>query len=445
MVGGVCAGGDVLDRADGRAAKRDRWLGVGCSSALRDGGVLGVSRDQVSWTFAWSGAAVFGDVFLRLDAHRADLPERLIRMLVMRRSLRDMMTSKSFPKSFLMLAAVASLAMATSRAHAQTPPTPDTLSAKVAAPVESATVTAAPMSAEQMAAMQHEKPAGEHGAAPAAEDFITPHITDANHLELPWFNSHGAIEIELPRFAPVKLGGMEIDLSPTKHVFFMLLAATTAMLLLLIGAASSRKHHANSGHSRGFGAGIEAMALYLRNEVVLPNVGHHGEKFVPFALTLFFFILCCNLWGLIPYGSTATGNIAVTATLAILTAIIVEIAGIRANGLGYLSTIFYWNKDLPIVMRVIMFFVMSPVEMVGKISKPFALTIRLFANMTAGHIVLLAIIGLIFTFQSWYITAVPVLMAVAISVLELFVSFLQAFIFTLLACVFIGQIREAHH
>lgn len=276
-------------------------------------------------------------------------------------------------------------------------------------------------------------------------DFITPHITDSHHLELPWFNHEGAIEVDLPQYPPVMIGGMAFDFSPTKHVVFLLLAATIAAVLLIGAASVSQRDHANGGHSKGFAGGMEAMALYLRNEVVLPNVGHHGEKFVPFALTLFFFILCCNLLGLIPYGSTATGNVSVTATLAIITLIVVEVAGMRANGLGYLSTIFYWNKDLPMVMRVIMFFVMSPVEMVGKLSKPFALTIRLFANMTAGHIVLLAIIGLIFTFQSWAITGVPVVMAVAISVLELFVSFLQAFIFTLLACVFIGQIREAHH
>ena len=225
----------------------------------------------------------------------------------------------------------------------------------------------------------------------------------------------------------------------------MLVAAVLVAVVLISAASASRKQHETEGRTKGFAGAMEAMALYLRNEVVLPNVGHHGEAFVPFALTLFFFILTCNLFGMIPYGATATGNIAVTATLAIITAIVVEVAGIRANGLGYLSTIFYWNKDLPIVMRVVMFFVMSPVEMVGKISKPFALTIRLFANMTAGHIVLLALIGLIFAFQSWALAGVPVLMATAISMLELFVSFLQAFIFTLLACVFIGQIREAHH
>jgi len=330
--------------------------------------------------------------------------------------------------TFLATGLVAAFAVAATLA-------PTSLVAQEPAQVESATVTATAVPAEA----QHATPKAE------SVDFITPHVTDSHHLEIPWFNSHGAKEIELPRFAPVHLGSMEIDLSPTRHVVFMLLASLLASVLLLSAASSSRKQHAESGSPRGFAAGIEAMALYLRNEVVLPNVGHHGEKFVPFALTLFFFILCCNLLGLIPYGATATGNISVTAMLAIMTAVVVEFAGIRAQGLGYLNTIFYWNKDLPIVMRVIMFFVMSPVEMVGKIAKPFALTIRLFANMTAGHIVLLAIIGLIFTFQSWLITGVPVLMATAISVLELFVSFLQAFIFTLLACVFIGQIREAHH
>ena len=317
--------------------------------------------------------------------------------------------------------------------------TPALLGAQTAAPVESATVSATPLPDLQTVDASHA------AAKQESSDFITPHITDSHHLEMPWPNSHLAREIPLPRFAPLHIGGVEVDLSPTKHVVFMLLGATLAAVLLVGAATYSKRQHNESGHTRGFAGGIEAMALYLRNEVVLPNVGHHGQKFVPFALTLFFFILSCNLLGLIPYGATATSNISVTATLAIITGVVVELAGIRANGWGYLRTIFYWNKDLPIVMRVVMFFLMSAVETVGKISKPFALAIRLFANMTAGHIVLLAIIGLIFAFQSYYIAGVPVLMATAISVLELLVSFLQAFIFTLLACVFIGQMREVHH
>ncbi|WP_396204130.1 F0F1 ATP synthase subunit A [Gemmatimonas sp.] len=312
-----------------------------------------------------------------------------------------------------------------------------------AALLATATVAVAPLT---VSAQEHG--ATEHAAAPASEkpvDFITPHITDSRHLEIPALNSHLAAEIELPHFAPVNIGGIAVDLSPTKHVVFMMLAALIVAVVLITAGNASKKQHAATGRSSGFAGAIEATALYLRNEVVLPNVGHHGEGFVPFALTLFFFILVCNLLGMLPWGATATGNVSVTAMLAIITAVVVEISGIRANGLGYLNTIFYWNKDLPFVMRIVMFFVMTPVEIVGKISKPFALTIRLFANMTAGHIVLLALIGLIFAFKNWLITPVPVLMATAISMLELFVAFLQAFIFTLLASVFIGQIREAHH
>jgi F-type H+-transporting ATPase subunit a len=187
------------------------------------------------------------------------------------------------------------------------------------------------------------------------------------------------------------------------------------------------------------------MVLYIRQEVAIPNLGHHGEGYAPFILSLFFFILFANLLGLIPYGSTATGNISVTATLAIVTFLVVELAGIRAQGLGYLNTIFYWNKDLPLVIRIPMFFLMTPIEFAGKLAKPFALMIRLFANMTAGHIVVLALIGLIFAFKAYMIWTAPLLLAVGIMMLELFVAFLQAFIFALLSSVFIGLIREGAH
>jgi len=252
-------------------------------------------------------------------------------------------------------------------------------------------------------------------------------------------------EVALPRWAPIHIGGAAIDISPTKHVVMLLLAAVLVSIVLITAARSHVRHTHETGRPKGFASGIEAMVLYIRQEVALPNLGHHGEGYVPFILSLFFFILFANLLGLIPYGSTATGNISVTATLAIITFLMIEVAGMRAQGIGYLNTIFYWNKDLPMWMRIPMFVLMSPIEMVGKITKPFALAIRLFANMTAGHIVVLALIGLIFTFQSYVIGTAPVLMAVAIMMLELFVAFLQAFIFSLLASVFIGQIREAAH
>lgn len=285
----------------------------------------------------------------------------------------------------------------------------------------------------------------------AKVDIITPHITDGNHMELPWILPPFFKEVTLPSFEPLHIGPVTLDLSPTKHVVMLLFGATLLFVLLTVAARRHVRATRAGAPPKGGPNVAEAMILYIRNEVILPNVGRHGEGFVPYLLTAFFFILTLNLLGLVPFGSTATGNISVTATLAILTFITVEVAGIRANGWGYLNTLFYWNNDLPIVMRPLMFLIMSPVEMIGKITKPFALAIRLFANMTAGHIVILAFMGLFFSFAglvptfSSLIAIAPLAMVVPIMVLEIFVAFLQAFIFTLLSSVFIGQIREAHH
>ena len=319
------------------------------------------------------------------------------------------------------------------------------------------TSQAAPAAAAQdttRAPQEHASPAAEH-ATPAEVDIITPHITDSYEIEIPYwkppFAKHFCLGRHVgehgcgPLWDPVHIGNFELQLSPTKHVLMLTLAATLAMVILIGTARAHKKHTHAVGRPKGFAAGIEAMVLYIRNEVAVPNLGGHGgEKYVPFILTLFFFILAANLLGLIPYGSTATGNISVTAMLAIITLVVVEFAGIRAQGWGYLHTVVYWPADMPLGMKLPMTLIMTPIEIVGKLTKPFALAIRLFANMTAGHIVVLALIGLIFTFANLAAGA-PLLMAVAIMVLELFVAFLQAFIFSLLASVFIGQIREAHH
>jgi F-type H+-transporting ATPase subunit a len=296
----------------------------------------------------------------------------------------------------------------------------------------------------------HEEAAGEHHVAGcerfATGDYITPHISDSHCMEVPGFPKFWeAHHVVLPKWAPIQIGGVSIDMSPTKHVVFLLLGATIVALMMILTAAAHARHTHAAGRPKGFAAGLEAVVLYIRNEVAIPNLGPHGEGYAPYILTLFFFILTLNLLGLIPFGSTATGNISVTATLAIITFLVVETAGVRANGLGYLNSIFYWNKDLPIAIRIPMFFLMTPIELAGKLTKPFALAIRLLANMTAGHIVVLALIGLIFTFKSYALGMVPLAAAVGIMMLELFVAFLQAFIFSLLASVFIGQMREGHH
>jgi F-type H+-transporting ATPase subunit a len=278
-----------------------------------------------------------------------------------------------------------------------------------------------------------------------AVDIITPHITDSHDLDLPYWRSPYVCIKELPRWAPVHIGGLAIDMSPTKHVVWLLIASVLCLVTLLSAAAFHRRRVADPGVAGGFSAGIEALVLYLRQTVILPNVGPHGDAYTPYILSVFFFILFANLVGLIPYGSTATGNISVTATMAIISFVVIEISGMRALGAGYWKTIFYWNHDLSLGVRIPMAGLMTVIEIVSKFTKPFALTIRLFANMTAGHVVLLALISLIFTFNSYFIALVPVAMGVAVSLLEIFVAFLQAYIFALLTAVFIGQIRQAAH
>ena len=300
---------------------------------------------------------------------------------------------------------------------------------------------------------EHATPAAEQ-ATPAEVDIITPHITDGYEIELPYwkppFAKHfciGRHEGEHgcgPLWEPVHIGPLELQLSPTKHVLMLILAATLSAIILIGTARAHVRHTHQVGRPKGFAAGLEAMVLYMRNEVIMKNIGPHGEGYAPYLLTIFFFILFANLLGLIPYGSTATGNVSVTATLAILSLLVTEISGMRSLGKGYWSTVFYWNKDMALPMRIVMFLIMSPVEIISKFTKPFALAIRLFANMTAGHIVVLAFIGLIFAFRL-PIGLAPLVMAIGIMLLEIFVSFLQAFIFTLLTTVFIGQMRVAHH
>lgn len=276
-------------------------------------------------------------------------------------------------------------------------------------------------------------------------DIIMPHLTDSKHVEVPCVRNweEWACEITLPTWN-VHIGGRAYDVGPTKHVVFLLLSAVIVALLLILTARAHVRHTHEVGRPKGFAAGLEAVILYLRNEIYMPVLGHGGQKFVPFCLSLFFFIALCNLFGLVPYGSTATGNIMVTAALALLTFVMVEVAGMRALGKGYINTIVYWPHDLPLGARLPLTLIMTPVELIGKFTKPFALTIRLFANMIAGHVVILSLIGLIFLFGAWAaLGAIP--MALFIMGLEILVAFIQAFIFSLLAAVFIGQIRASHH
>jgi F-type H+-transporting ATPase subunit a len=303
------------------------------------------------------------------------------------------------------------------------------------------------LAAPAAAAAQEPEATAAHGAAvPSDQIDITHHIGNSHELELPFA---GAVA-ELPRWEPIHLGGLAIDFSPTKHLVYMLFSATLVALVFVLSARSIARAQAQGRPAKGFAGAMEATALYMRQEIVLPNVGPHGEHFAPYLLTLFFFILGMNLLGLLPGGATATGNISVTAALAIMAFFVIEITGMRTLGpKGYLSTIFYLPHGLPggpggAILKVFLLAVMTPIELIGKLAKPFALAVRLFANMTSGHVLVLALIGLTFLFKSYAVGVAASLLATGVMVLEVFVAFLQAFVFTLLTSVFIGLMRAEH-
>ncbi len=285
----------------------------------------------------------------------------------------------------------------------------------------------------------------EHAEAGHSQIDIVHHIANSHSLALPWVG-----EVALPRFAPLHVGGLTLDFSPTKHLVYMLLSAAIVTLVFLLSARAIAGAQARGKPAKGFAGAMEAMALYIRQEVILPNVGAHGEGFAPYLLTLFFFILTMNLLGLLPWGAAATGNIAVTAALAVVAFVVIEVTGMRSLGpKGYMGTIFYLPHGLPggaggTILKVILLTVMTPIELIGKLAKPFALAVRLFANMTSGHVLVLALIGLTFLFQSYAVGLGASVLATGVMVLELFVAFLQAFVFTLLTSVFIGLMRVEH-
>jgi F-type H+-transporting ATPase subunit a len=256
-------------------------------------------------------------------------------------------------------------------------------------------------------------------------------------------------DIHLP--GPWYIPNTHIDVSPTKHVVFMVLAALLVFLTIWYGGRQVARRHREGGAPRGIGAAVEAMVLWVRNDIAVANIGHGGEKFTPYILTLFFFILYCNVLGLLPWGAAATGNIAVTAALALTAFLTIEISGFLALGpKGYLKTIVMVPPGMTGAGAVIMALIMTPVELIGKIVKPFALTLRLFANMTAGHFVILVLLGLIFVFGTapplilGIVTIGSVALTLFMMLLELLVAFLQAYIFALLTSVFIGLMRHEH-
>lgn len=224
-----------------------------------------------------------------------------------------------------------------------------------------------------------------------------------------------------------------LDFSITKNVVAMLVTAIL-MFFIFVGLAKSYR---KGPLPTGFGKVLEPLVIFIRDEVALPNIGEKKyRKFMGYLLTVFFFILILNLFGLTPLGINVTGNIAITACLALFTYVVTQFSANK----DYWKHIF-WMPDVPVLMKI----ALIPIEILGTLTKPFALMIRLYANISAGHIVVMSLIGLIFIFKNWVAGPSFFGLTLFISIIEILVAFLQAFVFTMLSALFIGMAVQDHH
>ncbi|MDX1420886.1 MAG: F0F1 ATP synthase subunit A [Rubricoccaceae bacterium] len=238
-------------------------------------------------------------------------------------------------------------------------------------------------------------------------------------------------------------GEIVADLSMTRHTVFLFIAALLTLLIFLPIGAKYRKGVGRETAPKGRAQNLfEVLVIYVREEIAKPTMGDQYAKHMPYLLTAFFFIFFANLLGLVPYSATVTSNIAVTAVLATFTFVITQFNGTK----DYWGHIFN-PPGVPTLVKPIM----VPVEILGIFTKPFALAIRLFANMTAGHLVILSLIGLIFTFAQifgpgagWGTAPLSVGMALFVYLLELLIAFIQAYVFTILSALFIGMASAEH-
>jgi F-type H+-transporting ATPase subunit a len=227
-----------------------------------------------------------------------------------------------------------------------------------------------------------------------------------------------------------------LDLSITKSVFGFLLVS----LLMLFAFGRLAKQYKKQAVPTGFGRVLEPLILYVRDEIARPNIGEkHYRRFTGFLMTVFFFIWTSNLLGLTPLGFNITGQLAVTFTLALFTYLITQFSGTK----DYWKHIF-WMPGVPVPMKIIL----APIELLGTLTKPFSLMIRLFANISAGHIVVMSLISIAIIMKSTLGAAGATLLSLALSffltLIELLVAFLQAYIFTMLSALFIGMAVEEH-
>ena len=233
---------------------------------------------------------------------------------------------------------------------------------------------------------------------------------------------------------------MPMDFSITKNVFMIFIVG----LMMLLMFSRMAKSYAKRGGDlpSGLGRFLEPIIVYVRDEIAKPNIGKNYKKYMNYLLTVFFFVWIVNLFGLSPIGVNVTNNIAVTFCLALLTFLITTFSAKKTYWLHLFDPL---GNSMPWIAKIPIYILLVPIEILGTIVKPFSLMIRLYANITAGHIVLMSIIGMMFVFANWIGGSLSFMLAFVLGILELLVAALQAYIFTMLSALYFGSAAEEHH
>lgn len=284
-----------------------------------------------------------------------------------------------------------------------------------------------------------------HGESPLS------HVIDHPNLELPFWRFPYVWEIKLPSLGVYHVwtpfGRIPLDLSLTRFMTTEVIAAVLVVLVIVPLARHVSRQHVTRGWFLNM---FEAMVLFIRDKVARPAIGGHGaDHYLPYLWTIFFFVLFNNLLGMIPGLASATGNINVTAMLALMTLVTVLIAGMRQMGVAGFWVGIVPHMDVPPYLKIFLWPLMFVIEVAGLMIRHTVLAVRLFANMLAGHIVLAVILGFILMARHlgwgyWPVAGVSVVGVIALSLLELFLAFLQAYIFTFLSALFIGSALHPH-
>jgi F-type H+-transporting ATPase subunit a len=292
---------------------------------------------------------------------------------------------------------------------------------------------------------QHEATEGVHGHETAEGHHGTENLTPSEEMmkilehkveNTPYIHEYPFPEIHLPQDWTINIAGFTLNMSPNRHILYMWLSMLLTVLLTWLAARQNR----TGVVPRGYGNMIESVVVFVRDEIATPFLGHNAKRYLPLLLTFFFFIAVMNLVGLVPFGAASTGNINITAGLALITFAFMIFGGMRANG-----AFGFWKGLVPHGIPAAIGVLMFVIEVLGLVIKPFALAIRLFANMLSGALVIGAFYALIFGMDTLVVAPMSIAFLLFMSLLKIFISFLQAYIFTMLSSFFIGMSVHQEH